>query len=66
MSLDFDSARLPNPFLSTEHEAWREQLRRFIDQEIAPYAEGWDEAGAMPEELWKKAAAVGLLGLGYP
>ncbi len=66
MSLDFDSARLPNPFLTPEHEAWREQLRRFIDQEIAPYAEGWDEAGAIPDELWKKAANVGLLGLGYP
>jgi len=66
VSLDFDSARLPNPNLRPEHEAWREQLRRFIDQEIAPHAEDWDEAGHIPEELWPKAAAVGLLGLGYP
>ena len=66
MSLDFDSARLPNPHLTAEHEAWRTQLRRFIDQEIAPYAEEWDEAGHIPIELWPKAGAVGLLGLGYP
>ncbi len=66
MSLDFDSARLPNPHLSEDHHAWREQLRRFIDQDIMPYAEEWDEAGHIPEELWSKAAAVGLLGLGYP
>ncbi|MFK8021950.1 MAG: acyl-CoA dehydrogenase family protein [Pseudomonadales bacterium] len=66
MSLTFDSARLSNPNITPEHEAWREQLRRFIDAEIAPYAEDWDEAGHIPQELWKKAGDFGLLGLGYP
>ncbi len=66
MSLDFDSARLPNPNLQPEHEEWRTQLRKFIDTEILPFAEDWDEAGHIPIELWPKAAAVGLLGLGYP
>jgi len=66
MSLNFDSARLPNPHTTEEHEAWRTQLRRFIETEITPYAEDWDEAGHIPIELWPKAAAVGLLGLGYP
>ncbi len=66
MSLDFDSARLPNPHITAEHESWRIQLRRFIDAEIMPYAEEWDEAGDIPSELWPKAAEVGLLGLGYP
>ncbi|MFO7552947.1 MAG: acyl-CoA dehydrogenase family protein [Haliea sp.] len=66
MSLDFDSARLPNPHSTAEHEAWRTQLRRFIDTEIMPHADAWDEAGHIPIELWPKAAAIGLLGLGYP
>lgn len=66
MSLDFDSARLHNPNLTSEHFAWREQLRRFIDLEVMPYAEEWDEAGHIPLALWPKAAEVGLLGLGYP
>ena len=66
MSLDFDSARLPNPHITEDHEAWRTQLRRFIDTEIAPYAEDWDEEGHIPIELWPKAAEVGLLGMGYP
>lgn len=66
MALDFDSARIPNPSLTDDHTAWREQLRRFIDQEIVPFAEGWDEAGDIPSELWQKAAQIGLLGLGYP
>ena len=34
--------------------------------EIMPFANEWDEAGAIPSELWPKAAEVGLLGLGYP
>ena len=66
MSLDFDSSRLFNPHLTEEHRAWREALRRFIDLEIMPYAEEWDEVGLIPTELWAKASAIGLLGLGYP
>ena len=66
MSLDFDSARLPNRNLTPEHQEWRAQLRRFIDREIVSYAEDWDEKGSIPDELWTKAAEVGLLGLGYP
>jgi acyl-CoA dehydrogenase len=66
VSLDFDSARLANPYLTSEHEEWRTQLRRFIDKEIAPFAEGWDEAGALPDELWEKCAEAGILQAGYP
>jgi acyl-CoA dehydrogenase len=55
MSLDFDSARLPNPHFTEEHHAWREALRRFIDTEVMPYADDWDEAGAIPTELWPKS-----------
>lgn len=66
MSLDFDSARLLNPHFTEEHHAWRAALRRFVDTEIMPFAEEWDEAGAIPTSLWPKAAAVGLLGFGYP
>lgn len=66
MSLDFDGARLPNPHLRPEHDEWRNQLRKFFDIEVMPYAAQWDEDCHIPDELWTKAAAVGLLGLGYP
>ncbi|MEL6198819.1 MAG: acyl-CoA dehydrogenase family protein [Pseudomonadota bacterium] len=66
MSLDFDSARLPNRDLTEEHHAWRTQLRRFIDDEVMPHAAEWDEAGDIPGWLWTRAAELGLLGLGYP
>lgn len=66
MSLDFDSARLHNPDLTESHEAWRTQLRRFLDQEVVPHVDEWDEQGFLPDDLWPKAAGIGLLGLGYP
>ena len=66
MALTFDSARMHNPYITSEHEAWRTQIRRFIDAEIMPYAESWDENGNIPSDLWIKAAGVGLLGFGFP
>ncbi|MFT5609584.1 MAG: acyl-CoA dehydrogenase [Arenicella sp.] len=66
MSLDFDSARLRNPDLTSEHEEWRRSLRKFLDKEVAPYMDDWDEAGKIPDFMWKKAADFGLLQLGYP
>ena len=60
----FDYARLPG--FDDDHRALRDALRRFVDGEIAPYAAEWDEAGEFPRELCRKAAEVGLLGLGYP
>ena len=66
MSIDFDSARLPCEYETDDHRAWRETLRRFLESEVIPHAERWDEEGAMPASLWKSAAEIGLLGLGYP
>ncbi|MBK6286284.1 MAG: acyl-CoA dehydrogenase family protein [Gammaproteobacteria bacterium] len=66
MSLDFDTARLPDPNLRADHEEWRTQLRRFVDAEIMPHVDAWDEACTIPDALWAKAAAIGLLQLGYP
>ena len=41
-------------------------MRRFVEREIAPHVDAWDEAGAFPRELYAKAADAGLIGLGYP
>lgn len=47
-------------------DAFRASVRRFVDREIAPHVDAWDEAGTFPRELYAKAAEAGLLGLGYP
>jgi len=46
--------------------ALTDTVRRFAQTEIAPHVAQWDEAGEFPRELYRKAAAIGLLGLGYP
>ncbi len=43
-----------------------ETVKRFATQEIAPHVSRWDEAGEFPRALYGQAAALGLLGLGYP
>jgi acyl-CoA dehydrogenase len=57
---------MKSPFYTAEHEAWRAVVRRFVENEIEPFAHEWDEAGETPRELYEKAAAIGLLGLGFP
>src|SRR5450755_756815 len=54
---------------SDEHAArdsFRASVRRFVEREIAAHVDAWDEAGSFPRELYGKAAAAGLLALGYP
>ncbi len=55
-----------SPYYGAEHEAFRDTMRRFVGREIAPFVDEWDEAETFPRELYRKAADVGLLGLGFP
>ncbi|PJI39573.1 acyl-CoA dehydrogenase family protein [Ferrovibrio sp.] len=55
-----------SPYYTADHEAFRDQLRRFVAKEITPFADRWDEAGEFPRELYKKAADIGLLQLNFP
>ncbi|MCD0419397.1 acyl-CoA dehydrogenase family protein [Rubrivivax sp. JA1024] len=55
-----------SPFYNADHIAFRDVVRRFVQNEIEPFATEWDEAGGFPRELYEKAAAIGLLGLGFP
>ena len=55
-----------NLFYNESHNAWREELKKFVAKEIAPFVEEWEEAGKFPRELYKKAGDFGLLGMGYP
>ncbi|MGZ5715421.1 MAG: acyl-CoA dehydrogenase family protein, partial [Caldimonas sp.] len=49
-----------------ELAAFRDSVRRFVEREIAPHVAAWDEAGSFPRELYAKASAAGLIGIGYP
>ena len=49
-----------------EHTLFRDNVRAFVEREIAPNVNAWDEAQTFPRELYTRASALGLLGLGYP
>jgi acyl-CoA dehydrogenase len=50
------------PIFREEHEAYRETVRRFIDVEINPYADVWEEARDYPRALFAKTGSAGLFG----
>jgi len=56
----------PSPHYTGEHEDFRAAVRRFVDQELLPHADAWDEAESFPRDLYRRAASLGLLGLGFP
>ena len=53
-------------YFTAEHEMVRQATRRFVDKAIRPFVDEWEEAGEFPRQLYEDAAAVGILGLGYP
>ena len=54
------------PDLRHERTALADTVRRFAQDEVAPHAAAWDEAGEFPRALYRRAGALGLLGIGYP
>lgn len=52
-----------NPYFNEEHNILRDQIRKFVEKEIVPYGEAWEEQGAVPRDLLKKMGEVGLFGL---
>lgn len=53
------------PYFDETHNALRDSVRRFIDKEVMPHIDDWEEQGSFPRELYKKAGDAGFLGLGY-
>jgi acyl-CoA dehydrogenase len=45
----------------SEHEQFRDSVIKFMQAEVAPFAEKWREEGIVPRELYRKAGEQGLL-----
>jgi acyl-CoA dehydrogenase len=56
----------PTPPFTAEHEELRASARGFIERELTPHAQQWEEDRWFPDEVFAKLAAQGLLGLKYP
>ena len=45
----------------TEHRMFRESFRIFLQKEVVPHQDAWEEAGMVDREVWTKAGALGFL-----
>ena len=52
---------LPRQLFSTEHDAFRETVRKFYEKEVIPHTERYESQQHVDRELWNKAGELGLL-----
>ena len=53
-------------FDTPERRALRETVRAFARREVVPHLAEWEQIGELPRDLHQQAAAIGLLGIGFP
>jgi acyl-CoA dehydrogenase len=54
-----------NAYLTPEHRLLRDQIARFVEREVEPHGEQWEQGGCVPREVLRKMGDAGLLGLMY-
>lgn len=53
-------------YFGEEHEALRDQLRRFVETEVKPHGLVWEAAGMVPRAVLRRMGELGFLGIRYP
>src|SRR5215469_10218893 len=53
-------------FLGAEHEDFRAAVRQFVEREVAPRLDDWDDRHLIDRGTWLAAGKQGLLGLMVP
>jgi acyl-CoA dehydrogenase len=48
-----------------QHDMFRQAVRSFVDKEVAPHIEEWEEAGQIPRSIWPRMGELGFLGVEY-
>ncbi len=55
-----------SPYFTAEHDMLRQSIREFVEKELAPHAEEWEEEQMFPSSVFKRMGELGFLGLRYP
>lgn len=53
-------------YFTEEHQLFRESLKDFLQKEVVPYIEKWEETGEIESFIWKKFGEMGYFGLATP
>ena len=48
-------------WMDSEIEAFRDQVRRYIERELAPHLDVWRKAGFIPRDVWRPFGELGFL-----
>ncbi len=57
---------MPLPTFTDEHEMLRRTVRAFVEKEVVPHVDAWEETGRIPRAFWRRLGELGLLGLVFP
>jgi alkylation response protein AidB-like acyl-CoA dehydrogenase len=57
---------IPRTLFTPEHETFRDSVRRFLEAEVKPHDERWQEQGYADKSVWKKAGDNGFLCMSMP
>ena len=57
---------IPRTLFSPEHETFRDSARRFMEEEVRPRDEKWQEQGYVDRDAWLKAGKNGFLCMTMP
>ncbi|EKF74196.1 acyl-CoA dehydrogenase [Alcanivorax hongdengensis A-11-3] len=52
---------IPRTLFSSDHETFRDTVRKFLEAEAVPFNEQWEKEGVVPREVWLKAGEQGFL-----
>jgi alkylation response protein AidB-like acyl-CoA dehydrogenase len=64
--MEYHPSMIPRTLFTPEHETFRDSVRRFMEAEVAPHDERWQEQGYVDREVWQKAGANGFLCCSMP
>ncbi len=53
-------------YFTEEHEIFREQVRNFVNKEVLPHIDRWEEEELFPKSLYRRMGELGFLGIRYP
>ena len=62
---DFGATTAPIPPYTSEHEDFRAAARAWIERELTPHVDEWEQARDFPNELFLKMASQGYIGLKF-
>lgn len=51
---------------STEHQMFRDAVRKFVEKEVVPYHAQWEKDGIVARDVWQKAGRLGFLCMDVP